>query len=287
MQGQIIGGRYRLEATIGRGTMGSVWRAEHLTLGAPVAVKLVSADAANVPEARARFDREARLAARVRSAHVVRVLDYGVENDEPFLVMEWLDGESLRARLKQRGRLSLPDVGRMATHVGRALAAAHHLGLVHRDVKPDNVFVVPGEFGGPETYKVLDFGVAKVSDQLGFGDFQTKTGALVGTPYYMSPEQAGGSRQVDFRADLWALTVTCFECVIGRRPFQDSSLGGLIRKLIAAPIPLPSVVAPELGLPSNLDVFVQRGLSRDPAGRYAHAMEAAQAFCWAAGVPMG
>ncbi|MFO0551735.1 MAG: serine/threonine-protein kinase [Polyangiaceae bacterium] len=275
MQGHVLGGRYRLETPIGEGTMGSVWRAEHLTLGVPVAVKLVQAHSAQLPEALARFEREARLAARVRSAHVAHVLDYGVDRGHPYLAMEWLEGESVRARLTRQKRLSLVEVVELSTHVGRALGAAHKLNLVHRDIKPDNVFIVDGEFGGPETYKVLDFGVAKSADQLGLDStaFMTKPGALVGTPYYMSPEQALGE-PVDFRADLWALTVTIFECLVGERPFQDSTLRGLIGKVVSGSIPIPSQRV--AGLPPAFDAFVAKGLSRDPASRFASAMELAR-----------
>src|SRR5262249_16138313 len=152
---------------------------------------------------RERFRREATAAAQLRSAHVVQILDHGIDGDQPFIVMELLDGEDLFERLQKRGRLSLKELAKIATQVSRALTRAHAAGIVHRDLKPENVFLVPNE--DDEVVKVLDFGVAKVNDPAKRTMQRTGVGTLIGTPHYMSPEQVKGISEVDFRTDLWAL----------------------------------------------------------------------------------
>jgi serine/threonine-protein kinase len=284
MQGKVIQGRYRLARLLGKGSMGSVWLAEHLSLHTPVAIKLIDAEAAKNPNARARFDREAQVAARIRSAHVVKMLDHGVtEAGQPYIAMECLAGESLRERLAARGRLTPAEVWKVISHVCRALARAHEAGLVHRDLKPENIFIARED--DDEVVKILDFGVAKVTDAIAFTTVDpTRTGALLGTPFYMSPEQAQGLKTVDFRADLWSLAVVAFESLTGERPFSASALGPLIAKILGAPIPVPSQVAPEARLPPELDAWMARALSRDPAARFGSAKQLADAFVLAVGV---
>jgi serine/threonine protein kinase len=284
MQGQIIQNRYRLARLIGKGGMGSVWLAEHLSLHTPVAIKLIDSEAAKNPNARARFEREAQVAARIRSAHVVKVLDHGVTDDgQPYIAMECLAGESLRERLTARGRLSPAETGKVVSHVGRALARAHEAGLVHRDLKPENIFVARED--DEEIVKILDFGVAKVADSLAVSGMDpTRTGALLGTPYYMSPEQAQGLKSVDFRSDLWSLAVVVFECLTGKRPFTAPALGPLIGKILGAPLPVLSQAAPDARLPAELDAWMAHALSRDPAARFGSAKELAESFMLAAGM---
>jgi serine/threonine-protein kinase len=284
MEGQIIQGRYRLVRILGKGGMGSVWLAEHLSLHTPVAIKLIDSEAAKNASARSRFDREAQVAARIRSAHVVKVLDHGVtEAGLPYIAMECLTGESLRDRLMARGRLTPAETARVVSHVGRALGRAHEAGLVHRDLKPENIFIAREDDG--EVVKILDFGVAKVTDILAVtGMDPTRTGALLGTPYYMSPEQAQGLKSVDHRSDLWSLAVVAFECLTGRRPFTAPALGPLIGKILGGPIPVPSGAAPDANLPPELDAWMTRALARDPSARAASAKELADSFLLAAGV---
>jgi serine/threonine protein kinase len=284
MQGQIIQNRYRLDRLIGKGGMGSVWLAEHLSLHTPVAIKLIDSEAAKNPNARARFDREAQVAARIRSAHVVKVLDHGVTDDgQPYIAMECLAGESLRDRLTLRGRLSPAETGKVVSHVGRALVRAHEAGLVHRDLKPENIFIARED--DQEIVKILDFGVAKVADSLAVSGMDpTRTGALLGTPYYMSPEQAQGLKSVDFRSDLWSLAVVAFECLTGKRPFTAPALGPLIGKILGAPLPVLSHAAPDAGLPADLDAWMAQALARDPAARFGSAKDLADSFLLAAGV---
>ncbi|RLB53760.1 MAG: serine/threonine protein kinase [Deltaproteobacteria bacterium] len=282
MQGQVIAERYQLVECLGQGAMGSVWLGRHLLLGSEVAVKLVSGEMARRPEAIQRFYREATLAAQINSAHVVRVLDFG-PGPEPeggaYMVMERLRGESLLSRLETRGRLSLPETVGIITHLCRAMSAAHELGLVHRDLKPANVFISQERAGEDEIVKVLDFGVAKAPDVLCTAGLDpTRTGALLGTPYYMSPEQAQGRKDIDGRSDVWSIAVVAFECLVGKRPFRASALGPLIAKLTVGPIPVPSVEAPEAGIPPAVDHWMSRALVRDPAQRIQTAAELASSL---------
>jgi len=264
MERQVLAGRYALVSLLGQGGMGSVWRAHHLELDAPVAVKLMDPRIAQDPEMLARFQREARAAAALRSPHVVQILDFGVDptSSTPFIAMELLDGESLARRLATVGRLTPADTVRVLSELGRALARAHELGIVHRDLKPDNVFLVRN--ADSELVKVLDFGIAKSHGGLGSG-FETRTGAVMGTPFYMSPEQISGAKNVDARTDLWALAVIAFECLTGIRPFQADTIGGLVLKICTEPLPRPSSCAP---VPAGFDAWFERASARDPAWRF-------------------
>ncbi len=271
-------GRCKLIRQIAEGAMGSVWLAHHLGLDAPVVVKLIKADVAKHPDARARFQREARIAAQMRSAHVVQVLDFGLTAaGEPYMVMELLQGETLRARLFSVGALSPAATGALLVQVCRAMTKAHEAGLVHRDLKPDNIFLVKDV--DAEVAKVLDFGIVKVPDALAFdGVDPTTTGKLLGTPCYMSPEQAQGLSNIDFRSDLWSLGVLGYECLTGLRPFSKSLLGPLIRQITIEPIPVPSRSAPHAHLGPAIDAWMARALSRDPLGRFSSARELARSF---------
>jgi len=254
--------------------MGSVWLAEHLTLCSQVAIKLIHVDMASSAEVLGRFLREAQAAASLRSPHVVQILDHGVDEGTPYIAMELLEGESLADRLVRVGRLEPVAVGRMMTEVGRAMGRAHEAGIVHRDLKPDNVFLVRND--DDEVTKVLDFGIAKAASGPGglgaAASSATRTGALLGTPYYMSPEQAEGARSLDHRTDIWAMGVIAFECLLGRRPFDAESLGGLLLAICTRPIPIPSQCGP---VPSGFDAWFARVCNRDPAQRFASARDAA------------
>ncbi len=269
--GRVLLERYRLETLLGEGGFGSIWRADHLILHAPVAVKLIAPEVASQPGVVERFLREARAAAALRSPHVVQVLDYGVEEGRPFMVMELLEGENLADRLQRVGRLAPSDVVKVVTHVARAIARAHELSIVHRDLKPENVFLVSNE--DDEVAKVLDFGVAKFSQSGSLLEgTHTRTGSLIGTPYYMSPEQVQGNKTVDHRSDLWALGVIAFEMFTGRRPFQSEALGDLVLQICIREIPRPSDFAP---VPSGFDAWFERAVARDPDARFQTARELA------------
>jgi serine/threonine protein kinase len=270
--GDVLAAKYRLASELGRGGMGTVFRAEHLTLRSAVAVKLIHPGALDAGTVGQRFLREAQAAASIRSPHVVQILDFGVESGTPFMVMELLEGESLAARLGRVGRLEPTQAARVVTHVARAIQMAHDAGVVHRDLKPDNVFLVCN--ADEEIAKVLDFGIAKslVPDGI---DTTTRTGAVLGTPYYMSPEQARGTRAVDAKSDLWALGVIACECMTGRRPFDGPTLGDLMMKICSDPIPAPSSLGP---VPPGFDAWFQRATEREPERRFQSALELADSL---------
>jgi serine/threonine-protein kinase len=277
--GVVVAGRFRLVRRLGEGGMGMVWAAHHLGLDTPCAVKLIHEDAAWDASSRARFEREARAAAQLRGPHVVQVLDYGVYEDTPYIAMELLDGEDLAHRLARVGRLGAEQTLAVVAPIARALAKAHGAGLVHRDLKPENVFLVRDDDG--DLVKVLDFGIAKSMAPSPDGQ-RTKTGAVVGTPFYMSPEQAQGLREVDHRTDLWALAVLVYRCLVGQLPFESDALGDLFMRIIVHPLPVPSQVAP--GLPPAFDAWWAQGAARDPAQRFQSARDMVHALAAALGV---
>jgi len=263
--------------------MGSVWEGTHVTLGTHVAVKFIDSEYAESPEARNRFDNEARAAAKLRSKHVVEVYDHGVTDDgRPFIVMEYLRGEPLDKRLDRVQRLPAKETARMLMQVCRALSKAHAAGIVHRDLKPENVFLVWDDEDGADVAKVVDFGIAKFTDnQLG-NSSATRTGSVLGTPYYMSPEQARGLRSVDYRSDLWSVGVIAYRCIIGTLPFEGEAVGDLLVKLCTAPLPVPSQVAPEV--PPGFDAWFAKALTREPEGRFASASELAESLAAVCGL---
>jgi serine/threonine-protein kinase len=271
---RVLAGRYRLEERLSGGGMGAIWRAEHLTLQAPVAVKLIDRDAVHDEQTVARFLREAKAAAALRSPHVVQILDYGMDDGVPFIVMELLEGETLAQRLKRVRRLTATDTARFVSHVGRAVGRAHEAGIVHRDLKPENVFIVHNE--DEDIAKVLDFGVAKVEHGvLSLEGERTQTGSILGTPYYMSPEQAQGNKAVDHRSDLWSLGVIAFECLTGKRPFYSDGLGDLVLQICVRELPVPSEVA---AVPIGFDAWFAKAVARDPDARFQSAREMSDAL---------
>jgi serine/threonine-protein kinase len=277
---RILAGRYRLEVRLGAGGMGAIWRAEHLVLKAPVAVKLIDREAVPDDDTMARFLREAQAAAALRSPHVVQIIDYGVDGKIPFMVMELLEGENLAQRLKRMRRLSRQETARVLTQVGRAVQRAHEAGIVHRDLKPENVFVVRNE--DDEIAKVLDFGVAKLERaNLGQEGTRTRTGSILGTPYYMSPEQAQGNKTVDYRSDLWSLGVIAFECIVGKRPFFSDGLGDLVLTICVRDLPVPSDTAP---VPLGFDKWFSRACNREPGQRFQSARELTEGLRDALGI---
>jgi serine/threonine protein kinase len=274
LSGTIIGGKYRIVSELGRGGMGSVWRAEHLAWAAPVAIKLMNPEIADQPEARLRFEREVRLAAGLRSPHVVQVLDHGIDEAtrQPFIAMELLEGESLDHRLKRLSRLSPPETFHIVSHIVRALSRAHEAGIVHRDLKPDNVFLVRND--EEIIAKILDFGVAK-GHGAQLSDGLTRPGRVLGTPYYMSPEQLRGA-EIDQRADLWSLSTIVCECLTGRRPFQASDFAELSLLLLGnVGRPLPSSLGP---VPPGFDAWFVHATQPNIAQRFQSARELGQAL---------
>jgi serine/threonine protein kinase len=278
----VIAERFRLSRQLGQGGMGSVWLATHLALDIPCAVKFIEGEIAQLPEAQARFEREAKAAAQLRSPHVVQILDHGVFQGTPYIAMELLDGEDLGKRLQRIGRMAPHDAFRVVGQVCRALTKAHGVGIVHRDLKPDNIFLVPDD--DREIAKVLDFGIAKATGS-GLDGSNTKTGAMLGTPYYMSPEQAQGIKAVDHRSDLWSLAVIVFQALTGKLPFESEALGDLLVRIIVAPVPMPSQYVSDL--PPTFDRWWERASQRDPAARFQSARELGDALAVAFGHSQG
>src|SRR5262245_50494984 len=201
-----------------RGGMGTVWLGRDTKLGRAVAIKIMAKELAQMSEALARFEREALAVAQLRSAHVVQVFDYGLHEGLPYIVMELLEGENLGQRLKRLGRLGLEDAIMVLTQICKGLKAAHGAGLIHRDLKPSNIFLARRD--DEEVVKLLDFGVVKAMDPLArIGNSEaTSTGILLGTPQYMSPEQARAIKEIDHRSDLWSVAVIVFRMLTGHNP---------------------------------------------------------------------
>jgi hypothetical protein len=250
--------------------MGSVWSATHLGLGNQIAIKLVSREFVRSPEALRRFDAEAKAAARLQSRHVVQVHDNGtLEDGTPYIAMELLSGESLQQRIDRTGPISIPETVNILSQSCKALGRAHAVGIVHRDIKPDNIFLSLSPDDDAYVVKVLDFGVAKMS-YAGGDQSTTKTGAVLGTPIYMSPEQARGLKNVDHRSDLYSLGIVTYTMLTGRIAFYGESFGDILLKICTEP--LPSLQLPA-GAPPGLDMWLQRVCARDPAQRCASAQE--------------
>ncbi len=275
--GVLIAGRYRLEHQVGEGGMGSVWVAEDETLQRWVAVKLLGERSAGSRSARDRFEREATAIARLRSPHVVQVFDYGTEGDRAYMVMELLHGQDLLVWLKANRPAPLRKVGAIIIQVARALRAAHRAGIVHRDLKPANIFVVRDH--DQDVVKVFDFGLAKRArdaSQLKELVDRTGEGVLLGTPRYMSPEQAHGAREVDHRGDLWSLGVIAYLAIVGRLPFDGDGVGEVITKISTETPRPPSAFLEDL--PVTVDEFFERALAKEPADRFQSAQELIEAM---------
>jgi serine/threonine-protein kinase len=268
LPGTVIAGKYRLDGMIGRGGMGSVWSTMHLGLGQRVAVKLIAKRYANSREARQRFNQEAKAVAQLRSRYVVQVFDNGeTEDGTPYIVMELLEGESLDQRLERRGPLQLDQAARYIGQVGRALKRAHELGIVHRDLKPENIFLTRSdEDDGGEIAKVLDFGIAKMKTSEG-GSSATRTGTVLGTPLFMSPEQARGLKTVDHRTDIYSLGMVAFTMLTGRNAFSGESFGDILVAICTQPLPSIRAFAPTL--PPAMEAWMQRACAKEPQDRYA------------------
>jgi serine/threonine-protein kinase len=263
--GALLGGRWRIEGVIGTGGMGSVYRAEHVHVGRRAAVKVLHADLSRNEPERERFRREARVASRLHSPHVVEVLDFGEDTaGRPYLVMELLEGESLRAVLEREHRLAPQRVVRLMRQLLDGLGAAHGEGIVHRDLKPENLWLSGS--GDDELLRVLDFGIAKWSDTRAGDATRTQAGLVVGTPEYLSPEQAVGG-DVDRRADLYAAGILAFVMLTGQHPFDTSDLRALVAAHAFERVPIVSSVAPELAAWPKLVDFVTRATEKDRARR--------------------
>src|SRR3954467_4712791 len=279
LQGKTIAGRYLVERLIGQGGMGSVWAGRHITLDQLVAIKFVHPRLAGSAEALRRFDTEAKAAARIKSRHAVAVYDHGItESGQPYIVMEYLEGQSLEQAITRRGKLPLHEVAEIVQQAARALFAAHQAGIVHRDLKPDNIFLARDAEVGARGYsvKLVDFGIAKmVHEEAAGGASSTQAGMVLGTPLYMSPEALTGA-PVSPASDVWSLGACVFSALCGRVPFEGDAIGDVVLKVCAAPMPVPSHVQPSL--PKAFDAWFERACARNPKQRFTSVVELSDAL---------
>jgi serine/threonine-protein kinase len=272
---RLFAGKYRVVERIGGGGMGDVFEARHLSTGRRIALKVIRAEASDAANTMARFRREARAAGAIDSRHIARVHDAGVDEDSGslFLVMDLLSGEDLQHFIKRLGRVPVELALRIAAQICVGLAEAHASGVVHRDIKPANIYLAR-EDRGEVVVKLLDFGVAKLQAEV-LPELEraalTQTGAVLGSPLYMSPEQVRGSKELDGRADLWSLGVVLYQMVAGATPFAHSpSLGSLVLSICTEPTPL---VAATVEAPAQLDDLLQRALAKEVRDRFQSADE--------------
>jgi serine/threonine-protein kinase len=273
--GVLITPKVRLVARVGEGAMGEVWRAEHTTLETQVAVKVIPEDPTeNREEILERFQREATITAQIKSPHVVQIHDYGITDDGiPYIVMELLEGEDLAMRVERERTLSLRDTGEILSQLAKVLGKAHKLGIVHRDVKPENIFLASSEDG--IFVKVFDFGVAK-RRATPRARRLTETGRIVGTPEFMSPEQLRDSQTVNLQADLWAMAAVAYNALTGALPFDGATIGELCVSVLEGKYAPVSSLRDDL--PVETDLWFAQAFHRDAGQRFASAKEMAQAF---------
>jgi serine/threonine-protein kinase len=256
-------GRYRLERLLGKGGMGVVYAARHADLGKAAAIKILQGRDVESEAVRARLLREGQAASRIRHPNIVDIYDVGADEGRFYLVMELLDGEDLRSLIARKAPFSLQRTADLMVPVVSAVAAAHDLGVVHRDLKPENIFLSKAR--GNITAKVLDFGVSKMTDPLKMGPL-TGAKALLGTPYYMSPEQAQSPKDVDGRSDQYSLGVILYECVTGRRPIDEPIFQLLFGRIVNGDFPAPRQLNPNL--PVSFEQLILRAMAREPADRF-------------------
>jgi serine/threonine-protein kinase len=274
--GEILAGKYRVDRVIGVGGMGVVVQATHLDLAEARAIKFMLPTALSDAELVDRFLREARAASRLKNEHVAHVYDVGrLDNGAPYMVMEYLEGTDLSARLKREGPLHFQEVVFYVLQACEALAEAHASGIVHRDLKPANLFLA-NQLDTTPLLKVLDFGISKVIGPTGHDSDLTRTDVVLGSPHYMSPEQMSSSRSVDARADIWSLGVILYQLVTGKLPFRGAGITEIVAQVLQGELVLPSQLQP--GVPAELDAVIVRCLQRDLERRYATVVELAQAL---------
>jgi serine/threonine-protein kinase len=268
--GTVLAERYKIIRRIGEGGMGAVYEARHAIIGKRVAVKVLLEKFLENQELVARLLQEARMASSIGHENIVDVTDYGTTSDgRAFVVMEFLDGESLAQLVIRDAPLPVERSLSILRQVASALSAAHAKGIVHRDVKPENIYLV--RRGELDFVKVVDFGVSKAVHVREEGpEWQrlTRTGTVLGTPLYMSPEQARGGEDVDHRADIWSAGLLLYECLTGEVPFRANNYLGVISQVLTQETVPPSQLRPELGIPAAVDRVVMRALDKDRDKRY-------------------
>jgi serine/threonine-protein kinase len=278
--GDVIAGKYAVERVIGMGGMGVVVAARHVELDEPVAIKMLLPHLPPSGEPAARFLREAKAAIKIKSDHVVRVLDVGrTEAGAPYIVMEYLEGCDLGQLVEKDGPLPVEDVVEYVMQACEAIAAAHALGIVHRDLKPANLFLARASDGSP-CVKVLDFGISKIAEPIsGHATGLTSTATVMGTPCFMSPEQLRSTRDVDARTDVWSMGAILHALMTGTPPYDGESNADVSAKIIRdAPTPLREL-RPDVS--PDLEAIVLRCLEKDPSGRFADVVSLAKALAQA------
>jgi serine/threonine protein kinase len=268
--GATVAGKYRVDRLLGQGGMGAVFQATNTVIGKRVALKFLSPEAARDAQATRRFQREAEAASLVESEHIVQIFDFGeTEQGLPFLVMELLNGQDLRARLNERSKLGVTEAVSVAKQVLRALVRAHAAGIVHRDLKPDNVFLCERE-SGEALVKIVDFGISKLARRSTL-DTLTQRGTILGTAYYMSPEQAQGVEEVDERSDLYSVGAILYEMLAGRPPHRAPTYEAILVAICTRDAEDVRLFAPETG--EGIARVLRRALARDRTQRFESASE--------------
>jgi serine/threonine-protein kinase len=274
---QVVDGKYRITRLIGTGGMGAVYEGENVRIRRRVAIKVLNADSAANDENIRRFEREAQAAGEIGNEHILEVLDIGsLPNGDRYMVMEFLDGETLASRIERLGFLSAQQAAPIALQFLSGLASAHAAGIIHRDLKPENIFILRSKAGRTDFVKLIDFGISKFSRPFAEGEIRmTRADAVLGTPCYMSPEQARGALETDERSDIYSCGVILYEAVTGRLPFEARTFNELMFKIALEDAPSPLVLMPMLD--GEFAAMISRALSRNPADRFATAHEFAEA----------
>jgi len=278
--GTLVADKYRIDRLLGRGGMGAVYEATNVGIGKRIALKFLDRDATRHGDAVTRFQREAQAASAVESAHIVHIFDAGVSEDgRPFLVMERLTGEDLRSMLKREGRLDVPAAVHIVGQALRGLSRAHAAGIVHRDLKPDNVFVCRRD-DDPMFVKLVDFGISKITRNESSADTLTRRGTVLGTAFYMSPEQAQAFPDIDGRTDLFSAGAILFESLAGRPPHVGSVYEAVLIEICTKDAPDVRDFAPKV--PEAIAQVIKKALARDRDERFADANEMYDALALAA-----
>jgi eukaryotic-like serine/threonine-protein kinase len=269
--GTLINNKYRITSLIGQGGMGAVYAGENTAIARRVAIKVLHAAVAQQQGIVERFEREAQAAGRIGNDHILEVLDLGTLPDgSRFMVMEFLDGEDLEQYVERNGPMPPDVVAPLARQLLTGLSAAHGAGIIHRDLKPENVYILKEKAGQKNFVKIIDFGISKFTAQT--GDMKmTATGAVMGTPYYMAPEQARGSREADHRSDLYACGVILYKVVTGTVPFQGNTFNELLFNIVLSNAPTPRQLVPDLD--PAFESIITKAMAKDPAERFQSANE--------------